>query len=122
MLTGDCRAFGEVYVATDIRNSRKVAIKKMAVTPKNMKHLLTEVFIQKTSSHPNIVQYINGYKIDDSLWVVLEYMGGGSLTAILEQNIILTEPQIAYVTREVLSRIARSFANNHGRVVSLLHC
>ena len=32
-------------------------------------------------------------------------MGGGPLTAILEQNIILTEGQIAYVTRESLKAL-----------------
>ena len=37
--------------------------------------------------------------------VALEYMGGGSLTAILEMNIILTEPQIAYVCRESLEAL-----------------
>lgn len=56
-------------MATDIRSGRRVAIKKMSVTPKNMKHLLTEVFIQKTSSHPNIVLYLGGYKVEDTLWV-----------------------------------------------------
>eukprot|EP01094_Clydonella_sp_ATCC50884_P016322 TRINITY_DN2711_c0_g1_i2.p1 TRINITY_DN2711_c0_g1~~TRINITY_DN2711_c0_g1_i2.p1 ORF type:complete len:534 (-),score=137.47 TRINITY_DN2711_c0_g1_i2:208-1680(-) len=99
-------AFGEVYVANDIRTQgRRVAIKKMQMTPKNMKHLITEVHIQKTSSHPNIVKFIAGYKVDDNLWVALEYMGGGSLTAILEMNVVLSEPQIAYVCRESLKAL-----------------
>merc|ERR1711988_152815 len=101
-------AFGEVYSAYAVRTARKVAIKKMAVTPKNMKHLLTEIHIQKTSHHPNIVEYIDSYFVDDQLWVVLEYMGGGSLTAILEQFpfIELTEPQMAYVCTEILKALS----------------
>ena len=98
----------------------------MQITPKNMQHIITEIYIQKTSHHPNIVKYIDGYRVDDQLWVrfetnphvihqqalvlidyicickvVLEYMGGGSLTSVLEQNILLPEPQIAYVCVEV---------------------
>ena len=73
----------------------------MQITQKNYKHLASEIFIQKTSNHPNIVEYIDGYRVGDSLWVILEYMGSGSLTNILEQNIQLQEPHIAYVCLEV---------------------
>ena len=58
----------------------------------------------KTSRHENIVDYISSYIVDDQLWVVMEYMGGGCLTEILEQfeYVQMTEPQIAYVCLEVL--------------------
>jgi hypothetical protein len=39
-------AFGEVFVATEVTSGQRVAVKKMAVTPKNQKHLLTEIDIQ----------------------------------------------------------------------------
>lgn len=38
----------------------QVAIKRMAVTPKNLRHLLSEIDIQRQSSHPNIVNYLDG--------------------------------------------------------------
>jgi len=80
----------------------------MSVTPKNMKHLLTEIYMQKSSSHPNIVQFLDAYLLDDQFWVVLEYMGGGSLTAILEQfpKITLTEPQVAFICLETLKSLS----------------
>ena len=100
-------AFGEVFVATEVSNGQRVAVKKMAVTPKNQKHLLTEIDIQKNSNHPNVVNYLNGYYLEAEIWVVLEFMGGGSLTEILEmfQYVQLTEPQIAYVTYETLKAL-----------------
>jgi len=101
-------AFGEVFLALDSRTDTPVAIKKMTITPKNKKHLLTEIHIQKSSTHPNIVAYLDGYLVDDELWVVLEFMGGGSLTTILEQfhTFQLTEPQIAYVCLESLKALS----------------
>eukprot|EP01100_Stratorugosa_tubuloviscum_P008653 TRINITY_DN35_c0_g3_i2.p1 TRINITY_DN35_c0_g3~~TRINITY_DN35_c0_g3_i2.p1 ORF type:complete len:490 (-),score=196.64 TRINITY_DN35_c0_g3_i2:114-1583(-) len=101
-------AFGEVYQAIDSRSGRAVAIKKMSVTPKNMKHLLTEIEIQKASHHPNIVEYLDGYLVDDVLLVVLEFMGGGSLTGVLElwPQLQMTEPQVAYVVAESLKALS----------------
>lgn len=101
-------AFGEVYFACDIKTNAKVAIKRMLVNPKNQMHLASEIFLQKeTSDHPNIVKYINGYLSDHHLSVVLEYMDGGSLTQVLElfPNVMLTEPQMAYILTETLKAL-----------------
>lgn len=107
------RAFGEVYVAIEASApKRKVAIKKMQITPKNARHLLMEIYIQRTSNHPNIVRYYDGYRVEDTLWVALEYMGGGSLTGVLDRRISLSEPYIAYVCREV---------SNHHNINQILH-
>ena len=76
----------------------------MALNRESLKLLITEISIMKTSRHENIVDYISSYIVDDQLWVVMEYMGGGCLTEILEQfeYVQMTEPQIAYVCLEVL--------------------
>jgi serine/threonine protein kinase len=52
--------------------------------------------------------YLDGYLQDDNFWVVLEFMGGGSLTTVLEQfpTITLTEPQIAYICLESLKALS----------------
>jgi serine/threonine protein kinase len=110
-------AFGEVYKATKLMTADVVAIKKMVVTPKNQEHLISEVAIQKsTSTHPNVVKYLEGYYYHDNLWVVLEYMDGGSLTAVLEEfpSIVLTEPQISYICVETLK--ALSFLHSQHRM------
>jgi hypothetical protein len=62
-------AFGEVYWAVDTRVNQAVAIKKMSLAQNNMKHLITEVYIQKTCYHPNIVKFLDGYLQDDYFWV-----------------------------------------------------
>lgn len=102
-------AAGEVFVATHIKTGRKVAVKKMDINGENMKLLITEIGIMKTSKHSNIVDYIDSYIVDDrQLWVVMEYMDGGCLTDILElfEDLKMTEPQIAFACRESLKALS----------------
>jgi len=90
-------AAGEVFVAYN-NNNEKVAIKKMALNGESLKLLITEISIMKSSSHENIVTYYDSYIVDDQLWVVMEFMGGGCLTEVLEQfenGVFMTEAQIA---------------------------
>jgi len=102
-------AAGEVFLATDSRTGDKVAIKKMPLNNQNMKLLVTEIGIMKTSVHPNIVQYYESFLVGETIWVVMEFMGGGCLTEVLEQyenGIEMTESQIAAVSRDTLAGLA----------------
>lgn len=107
-------AFGDVWSAIDVRTGRQVAIKKMEVTRKNRKYIINEILNQKeVSDHPNIVTYFDSYFADGLLWVVLEYMSAGNLTAITDlynntgsSQLRLTEPHIAYITSEILKALS----------------
>ena len=104
-------AAGEVFVATTKKTNKKVAVKKMALNGESLKLLITEISIMKTSHHDNIVDYIDSYIVEDQLWVVMEYMGGGCLTEVLEQfeNVKMTEEQIALVCLEVYLFLSFNF-------------
>ncbi|GAV52811.1 hypothetical protein ZYGR_0AI00930 [Zygosaccharomyces rouxii] len=87
----------------------KVAIKQMILSKQPRKELIVnEIIVMKDSRHKNIVNFLEAYlKTDDDLWVIMEYMEGGSLTDIIENSAAadsnhspLTEPQIAYIVRE----------------------
>jgi len=81
----------------------------MELNQENMKLIVTEIGIMKTSHHENIVDFFNSYCVDDrQLWVVMEYMDGGCLTDILEQfeDIKLDESQIALCCRETLKALS----------------
>ncbi|CCE66285.1 hypothetical protein TPHA_0P01270 [Tetrapisispora phaffii CBS 4417] len=87
----------------------KVAIKQMMLSKQPRKELIVnEILVMKDSRHKNIVNFLEAYlKTEDDLWVVMEYMEGGSLTDIIENspadesiNSPLTESQIAYIVRE----------------------
>jgi len=108
-------AAGEVFLATSTKTGQKVAVKQMPINNENMKLLITEISIMKSSIHTNIVQFYDAFVVENThLWVVMELMDGGCLTDILEQfdSVKMTEPQIAYACRETLrglSDIHRSF-------------
>jgi len=99
--------FGEVFVGLDIRTLEKVAIKKMNLKENYEEDLITEVDMMNTLRHPNIVRYISSYRVGDFLWVVMEFMGGGSLTDILELHKFLDirEDCIARIMLESLKAI-----------------
>jgi len=102
--------FGEVYRATNKNSQQKVAIKKMLLTPKREPLFISEINVQKNTEHPNVVKLFDAYKVDDHIWVILEFMEGGNLYQILssleESNQLLTEPQIAYLLTETLKALS----------------
>jgi len=100
-------AAGEVFSAVAAKNGQNVAIKKMALNADSSKLIVTEICIMKTSKHPNIVEYWDSYRVGEQLWVVMEFMGGGCLTDILDQyeSVELSEAQIALICKETLKAL-----------------
>ncbi|KAF8479636.1 kinase-like domain-containing protein [Russula ochroleuca] len=45
--------------------------------------LINEILVWRTLRHMNIIKYIDSFLYKNELWVVTEYMEGGSLTDIL---------------------------------------
>jgi len=96
-------ASGGVYIAHEIGNhSQTVAIKQMNLEQQPKKELIiNEILVMKGSKHENIVNFIDSYLSKGDLWVVMEYMEGGSLTEIVTHS-VMTEGQIGTVCRETL--------------------
>ncbi|KAJ1720668.1 Protein kinase [Coemansia erecta] len=95
-------ASGNVYMARSIKNGELVAIKQMDLSKQPRKELLVnEILVMKESRHANIVNFIEAFLLNSSdLWVVMEYMEGGALTDVIDNN-KMNEMQIATVCREV---------------------
>lgn len=101
-------ASGGVFTAYEIGSNQCVAIKQMNLELQPKKDLIiNEILVMKESKHKNIVNFMDSFLHGGDLWVVMEYMEGGSLTDVVTVN-IMTEGQIASVCREVrCSRFAR---------------
>lgn len=97
-------ASGGVYTAYEVGTNRCVAIKQMNLEQQPKKDLIiNEIIVMKDSKHRNIVNFMDSFLVRGDLWVVMEYMEGGSLTDVVTFN-IMTEGQIAAVCREVRFR------------------
>ncbi|KAJ2807603.1 hypothetical protein H4R21_000407 [Coemansia helicoidea] len=95
-------ASGGVYTAQPVGSPNIVAIKQMNLLKQPKKDLIiNEILVMRESKHKNIVNFIDSFLHCGDLWVVMEYMEGGSLTDVVTNN-LMTEGQIATVCRETL--------------------
>ncbi|KAM9227045.1 LOW QUALITY PROTEIN: serine/threonine-protein kinase PAK 3-like [Leptosomus discolor] len=103
---------GTVYTALDIATGQEVAIKQMDLHRQPRKEvLLDEILIMRENKNPNIVNYLDSYLVGDELWVVMEYLAGGSLNNVAAKA-SMDEWQIAAVCRECLQ--ALDFLHSNG--------
>uniref|UniRef100_A0A674PIP5 non-specific serine/threonine protein kinase n=1 Tax=Takifugu rubripes TaxID=31033 RepID=A0A674PIP5_TAKRU len=96
---------GTVYTAIDIATGQEVAIKQMNLQQQPKKELIiNEILVMRENKNPNIVNYLDSYLVGDELWVVMEYLAGGSLTDVVTET-CMDEAQIAAVCRECLQAL-----------------
>lgn len=112
-------ASGSVYVARIRENApsktaqdvvrqfgsrAQVAIKQMDLRSQPRKELIVnEIIVMKESRHDNIVNFLDAFLQEDTfeLWVVMEFMEGGALTDVIDNNPSISEDQIATICLEV---------------------
>ena len=77
-------ASGGVYTAFEVGTNKCVAIKQMNLEQQPKKDLIiNEILVMKDSKHPNVVNFMDSFLVKGDLWVVMEYMEGGSLTDVV---------------------------------------
>uniref|UniRef100_T1I4J2 non-specific serine/threonine protein kinase n=1 Tax=Rhodnius prolixus TaxID=13249 RepID=T1I4J2_RHOPR len=98
-------ASGTVYTAIEASTGMEVAIKQMNLSQQPKKELIiNEILVMRENKHPNVVNYLDSYLVAEELWVVMEYLPGGSLTDVVTET-CMDEGQIASVCREVLQAL-----------------
>eukprot|EP01087_Luapelamoeba_hula_P024401 TRINITY_DN9278_c0_g1_i4.p1 TRINITY_DN9278_c0_g1~~TRINITY_DN9278_c0_g1_i4.p1 ORF type:complete len:574 (-),score=59.51 TRINITY_DN9278_c0_g1_i4:62-1783(-) len=98
--------YGQVYLAKSaIPPKGKVAIKKVShVKTKEREHNIAEINCLRFCKHRNIVEFYTSYVVKNSVWLVMEYMEGGTLSeAVKGYN--FKEQHIAFVARSLLSAL-----------------
>ncbi|CAL8074568.1 unnamed protein product [Calicophoron daubneyi] len=101
-------ASGTVHCARNKQTQQLVAIKAMKLDKQpNRDLIISEIEVMRELQHENIVNYLDSYLLRGSneLWVVMEYLDGGSLTDVVTET-VMDVSLMAAVTRECLRAIA----------------
>jgi beta-lactam-binding protein with PASTA domain/tRNA A-37 threonylcarbamoyl transferase component Bud32 len=110
-------ASGRVYVATDVRLRRRVAVKVLHAALADdagfLRRFRAEAQLAASLHHPNIMA-VYDWGEDEVPFMVLELLAGGSLRGMLDEGIRLTPAQAALVGWQVTD--ALSYAHSRGLV------
>lgn len=65
--------------------------------------IVNEIMVMKDSSYKNIVNFLDVFLWNNNLefWVVMEYMEGGVLIDVIDNNFFILEEQIFIICYEV---------------------
>lgn len=96
--------YGVVLKARHRQTGELYAVKQTALTePLDVESAVREIRVMMSCEHPNITMFHGAYRSPTAIWLVMEYMNGGSIDNVrrhLKQN--LSEPLIAYILHETL--------------------
>ncbi|XP_068034272.1 serine/threonine-protein kinase PAK 3-like [Anomalospiza imberbis] len=96
------RGFGTVCMAVETATGEEVAIKKISLLEESSSELcLNEIQVMRGNKNANLVTFLDSYLVDEEVWLVMEYMDGGSLHDVIRE-IRMAEGEIAAVSRECL--------------------
>ncbi|XP_032940498.1 serine/threonine-protein kinase PAK 3-like [Catharus ustulatus] len=94
--------FGTVSTAVDTATGEEVAIKIIDLLQESSNELcVKEIQVMRDNKNANLVTYVDSYLVHEELWLVMEYMDGGSLHDIIREA-RMVEGEIAVVSRECL--------------------
>lgn len=96
-------AFGQVFKGIDRKTKLLVAIKCINLEDAldELEDIQQEINILSQCDSPFITKYYGSYLKGSQLWIVMEFMGGGSVFEIRKAGRI-DEPYIATILHEVL--------------------
>ncbi|KAG6814371.1 hypothetical protein H0H92_010957 [Tricholoma furcatifolium] len=109
-------SFGKVYLGMDASTGLLMAVKQVelstgsAPNQERKKSMLSalkrEIELLKNLQHVNIVQYLYSSDDDEYLNIFLEYVPGGSVTALLRSYGAFEEPLVKNFVRQILEGLS----------------
>lgn len=113
-------SYGSVYKAKGKKKGGVFAIKEMEIFSNSSisAFILEARMLTQINEHPNIIKQYGVYSDDRRLWIVYEYMDGGSLDSLIKEWMVRSEEKgkfseatIRDMARQIIAGIAHLHAN-----------
>ena len=102
-------AFGKVYKAKEVKTDKIFAVKQLSKYDSKIKyeHILKEINLLSNLSHPNIVKYYKYYEENNKIYIIMEYLEGGTLKQFIDQEKNnITEDVCRIIMKQILKALS----------------
>ncbi|KAK3550213.1 hypothetical protein QTP86_021247 [Hemibagrus guttatus] len=99
--------FAKCYEFTDLNTGKVYAVKIIPHTrvskPHQREKIDREIELHRALHHKHIVQFYYHFEDKDNIYILLEHCSRRSLAHILKARKVLTEPEVRYYLRQIIS-------------------
>ncbi|PIN15736.1 Serine/threonine protein kinase [Handroanthus impetiginosus] len=109
-------SFGDVYKGFDKELKKEVAIKVIDLeeSEDEIEDIQKEIAVLAECRSPYITDYYGSFLHQTKLWIIMEYMAGGSVADLIQPNQPLDEVSIACIVRDLLHAI--DYLHSEGKI------
>ncbi|XP_049412388.1 serine/threonine-protein kinase sid1 [Solanum stenotomum] len=109
-------SFGDVYKGFDKELNKEVAIKVIDLeeSEDEVEDIQKEIAVLSQCRSPYITEYYGSYLHQTKLWIIMEYMAGGSVADLIQPNQPLDEMSIASILCDLLHAI--EYLHSEGKI------